>query len=74
MELEEEIQNLTAFITPLPLGLYNWKRIFMGLASSPRVLQIQIELVIAGLSYKMAPMYLDDVIVFGLNFDKDLKR
>ena len=33
MAIEEESQNIAAFITPL--GLYKWKRLPMGLASAP---------------------------------------
>ena len=36
-ESKEESQNLTAFITPL--GLNNWKRLPMGLASAPGAFQ-----------------------------------
>ena len=72
MALEEESQNVTAFITPL--GLYKWKRLPMGLASAPGAFQNLMELVFAGLSYEIALVYLDDVIVFGRNFEEHLKR
>ena len=72
MAIEEESQNLTAFITPL--GLYKWKRLPMGLASAPGAFQNLMELFFAGLSYEMTLVYLDDVIVFGRNFDENLKR
>ena len=42
MKLEEESQNLTAFIT-LP-GLYKLKRLSMGLASAPGAFQNLMEL------------------------------
>ena len=72
MAHEEESQNVTAFITPL--GLYMWKRLPMGLASAPGVFQNLMELIFAGLSYEVALVYLDDVIVFGRNFEEHLKR
>ena len=72
MAIEEESQNLKAFITPL--GLYKWKRLPMRLASAPGAFQNLLELTFAGLSYVMALVYLDDVMVFGRNFDKHLKR
>ena len=72
MAIEEEGQNLADFITPL--GLYKWKRLPMGLASALGAFQNLIELVFAGLSYEVALVYVDDVIVFGRNFDKHLKQ
>ena len=72
MALEEESQNVTGFITPL--GLYKWKGLAMGLASAPGALQNLMELIFAGLSYEVALVYLDDVIVFGRNFEEHLKR
>ena len=72
MALEEESQNVTAFITPL--GLYKWKRLPMGLASAPGAFQYLMELVFAGLSYKVFLVYIDDVIVFGRNFEEHHKR
>ena len=65
MVLEEESQNVKAFLTPL--GLYKRKRLPMGLASAPGAFQNLMELVFAGLSYEVALVYLDDVIVFGRN-------
>ena len=72
MALEEKSQNLTAFITPL--GLYKWKRLPMGLAFAPGAFQNLMELNDAGLSYEVALVYLDDVIVFGRNFKENLIR
>ena len=62
MAIEEESQKLTAFITPL--GLYNWTRLHMRLPSAPGAFQNVMELIFAGLSYEMALVYLDGVIVF----------
>ena len=72
MAPEEESQNVTAFITTL--GLYKWKRLPMGLASAPRAFQSLMELIFVGLSYEVALVYLDDVIVFGRNFEEYFKR
>ena len=72
MALEEESQNVTAFITPL--GLYKWKRLPMGLASAPVAFQNLMELIFARLFYEVALVYLDDVIVFERNFEERLKR
>ena len=72
MALEEESKYVTAFITLL--GLYKWKRLPMGLASAQRTFQNLIELIFNGLSFEVALVYLDDVIVFGRNFKEHLKR
>ena len=71
MAIEDESQNLTAFIKPL--GLYKCKRLPVGLRSAPGAFQNLMELVSAGLSYEMALVYLDDVIVFGRNFAEHVK-
>ena len=47
MVIEENSQNLTAFITPL--GLYNWKRLRIGIASALGVFQNLMELIFAAL-------------------------
>ena len=72
MALKDESQNLTAFITPM--GLYKWKRLPMGLASAPGAFQNLMELVFSGLSYDVAMVYLDDIIVFGRNFEEHMER
>ena len=72
MALEQKSQNVTTFITPL--GHYKRKRLPMGLASASGAFQRLIELIFAGLSYEGALVYLDDVIVFGRNFEEYLKR
>ena len=52
MALNEELQNVTAFVTPM--GLYKWKRLPMGLASAPGAFQNLMELIMSGLSYEVA--------------------
>ena len=56
------------------MGLYKLKRLPMGLASAPGAFNNLIELIFAGLSYEVALVYLDDVIVFGRTFEEYLKR
>ena len=46
----------------------------MGLAAALEAFENLIELLFAGFSHEMALVYLDDVIVFGRNFSKHLKR
>ena len=72
MALDEESQNVTTFVTPM--GLYKWKRLPMGLASAPGAFQNLMELIKSGLSYEVALVYLDDIIVFGRSFEGHLNR
>ena len=72
MAIKEKSQNLTAFISPL--GLYKGKTLPMGLAFASGAFQNLCELIFAGLSNKLALVYLDDVIVFGRRFNEHLKR
>ena len=72
MALYEQSQNVTVFVTPM--GLYNWKRLPMGLASAPGAFQHLMEMIMAGLSYEVALVYLDDIIIFGRSFEEHLNR
>ena len=72
MALDEDSQNMTAFLTPM--GLYKWKRLPMCLASAPGASQNLMELIMAGLSYEVALVYLDDIIIFGRSFEEHLNR
>ena len=49
MPLDEKLQNVTVFVTPM--GIDKWKRLPMGLASAPEAFQNILELIMAGLSY-----------------------
>ena len=72
MEIEEEYQHLTSFITPF--GLYQWKRMPMGLCNAPGAFQRLMEIVLSGLTYDIVLVYLDDIIVFGRSFSEHLER
>ena len=72
MALDEESQNVTAFATPI--GPYKWKRLPMGLASAPGTFQNLMELIMLGLSYEVALVYLDNIIIFGRSFEEHLNR
>ena len=56
MTLNEESQNVTAFVTPMGLCNSNGtlQRLPMGLASAPGAFQILMESIRAGLSYEVA--------------------
>ena len=56
------------------MRLYKWNRLPMGLASAPGAFQNSMELIMAGLSYEVALVYLDDIITFGRSFKEHLNR
>ena len=72
MGLDEESQNVTAFVTPM--GHYKRKRLPMGLATAPGAFQKLMELIMAGLFYEVALVYLDDIIIIGRYFEEHLNR
>ena len=72
MALDEESQKVTVFVTSM--GLYKWKILPMGLASAPGAFQNLLELIVPGLSYEVALVYLDDKIIFGRSFEEHLNR
>ena len=72
MALDEESQNMTAFVTPM--GLYKWKRLPVGLGSAPGAFQNLMVLIMAGLFYEESLVYLDDTIIYGRSFEEHLNR
>ena len=62
MALKEKSQDFTGFI--FPMGLYSWRRLPLGLAFARGAIQNLSELVLSGLSFEVALVYLDDKIVF----------
>jgi hypothetical protein len=52
------------------MGLFQFKRLPMGLANSPGTFQRVMEAVLRGLSWKSCLVYLDDIIVFSKTFDE----
>ena len=72
MPLAPHSRKYTAFVTPD--GLYQWKRLPMGLSTAPGALQNLMEIVMSGLSMEIAMVYLDDIVVFGRTFEEHLQR
>ena len=65
-------QEKAAFVTPS--GLYEWNVMPFGLCNAPSTFERLMELVLKGLHWKICLIYLDDVIVIGRTFEKELER
>ena len=61
MELHEDSQKLTTFITPF--GRYYCKRLPFGISSAPEIFQREMQKVLAGLEGVVCQM--DDILVYG---------
>ena len=72
VEVEPSDRPKTAFSTPY--GLYQFRVMPFGLCNAPSTFQRLMELVLAGLCWETCLIYLDDVIVYGRNWDEHLQR
>ena len=68
---EEDIHK-TAFVTKY--GLYEYTTMPFGLCNASSTFQRIIELALRGLQWITCLIYLDDVIIFGINFKEHLSR
>ena len=69
--LEEKSKDKTSFSTRF--GSFRWTRMPMGLCNSPATFQRAMQLVLRGLTWEELIVYLDDIIVLGINFESTLK-
>jgi len=63
--LSEEARPLTAFVTPS--GLYEFNRIPFGLKNAPAFFQKTMLLVLSGLVGPRCQVFIDDIVVHGVN-------
>jgi len=71
--ISKDSRAITAFRTSK--GLYQWKRLPMGLKGAPSYFQHQMQISILGdLMYNCCEVYLDDVIVYGSTEQEFLKN
>jgi hypothetical protein len=74
--MDEESACKTAFSVGR-YRLYQFTRMPFGLCGAPSTFSILMELVLSGLHWEIAIVYLDDVIIFSTNFSdhlSDLQR
>ena len=72
ISIQEQDIEKTAFCTKY--GLFEYLTMPMGLTNSPAVFQRLMEIVLRGLQWHTCLIYLDDVLVFGSNFDEHMDR
>ena len=68
--IDPESRPYTAF--RCHLGLWNFRRLPMGLKNSPGTFQRAMEAVLRNLTWKIAMCYLDDIVVFSSDFERHL--
>ena len=72
IEVDEADREKTAFVTPD--GLYQFRRLPMGLCNSPSSFQYLMDVLLSNLKWTMVLVYLDDLVVFGKTFQEHLDR
>ena len=70
LSLREKDRHKSAFMTPQ--GLFEFTRVPMGMKGSAAACQRIMNAVLHGLSWKIALVYIDDIIVFSKSFDDHL--
>ena len=66
--MNPEDRHKTAFATQF--GLYEWKAMPMGLKNAPATFERLMDLIMTGLNWKNVLIYLDDILIFGKDFDE----
>ena len=72
ISVDEKDRHKTAFVTQR--GLFEFNLMPFGLVNAPTTFQRAMDLVLSGLSYVICLCYLDDVIVFGRDFNEHYNR
>jgi hypothetical protein len=72
VEMKEDDIPKTAFSTVY--GLYEFTRMPQGLCNSSATFQRVMDCLMANLQYETMIVYLDDLIIFGRNYDEHFKR
>ena len=72
VEMNPADAEKTAFCTRY--GLYQWRVMPFGLCNAPSTFERLMERVLMGLQWKVALLYLDDVIVFSTTVEQQLER
>ena len=71
--MDEKDKQKTAFATPRG-GLYQYRVMPFGLCNAPATFQRVIERALSGLQWQVTVLYLDDIIVYGRDFQEHLNN
>lgn len=72
VSVAKDDRSKTAFITPD--GLYQFRRVPFGLHGAAPLFQRLMDRVLTGLKWTHCLVYMDDVLIFGRDFDEHLHR
>jgi hypothetical protein len=72
IEMDPNDKEKTAFCTPG--GLYQFKRMPFGLANAPATFQRLMDKVLRAVKYRMALVYLDDIIIYSPDFKTHMQH
>ena len=72
IEMDPESREKTAFVTHA--GLFEFNVMPFGLCNAPSCFQRLMECVLRGLNWRIALIYLDDVLVYSRTFDEHLQH
>ena len=72
ISMDPSLTQKTAFLSHA--GLYEFKVMAFGLCNAPSCFQRLMECVLRGLTWKIALIYLDDVLVYSRTFDAHLEH
>ena len=72
VEMNEESRSKTAFLTHQ--GLFEFNVMPFGLTNAPATFERLMELTLRGLQWQQCLIFLDDIIVFGTEFEETKRR
>lgn len=72
MKLAAESQHKAAFGTPL--GLFEYTRLPMGISGAPAAFQALMDKTFRNELFEIMLVYLDDIIIYGSNYDQMIER
>lgn len=70
--MDKNTAHKSAFVTPS--GVYQWCRMPFGLVSAPGSFQLLLTKVFRGLTYQIALVYVDGVLIYSQSFEQHLKH
>ena len=72
IDMKPEDREKTAFTTQF--GLFKWKVMPLGLCNSPSLFQRLTDLLMTGLNWHSVLVYLDNLLIFGRDYDEHYKN